>query len=123
MEIFYCRGRAGIHFFNAGAGAGPIYIFFYCRGRAGIKNFEMTGAGPGLEKLKMPRPGRDWSLFKKPWPGQDTFSNTRAGPGLDIFFQYRGRERTGISNSIITGASLTLSLRSTNIYQLSNHFN
>ena len=47
------------------AGAEPGLKFFHCRDRgwAGIKNFEMTGAGSGLEKLKMPGPCRDQNFF------------------------------------------------------------
>ena len=67
------RAEIGI-FFIAEAGAGPGLqfcllpgpgsFFFHFRGRgwAGIKNFEMTGAEPGFEKL----------------------GNVEAGPGLEV---------------------------------------
>ena len=74
------------NFFIDGTGAGPGSIFYFRgRGWAGIKNFEMTGAGPGLEKLKMPGPGRDCRLFKKPGPvsSRDMILFQTAGPGWD----------------------------------------
>ena len=76
------------------AGPGRNLYFFYCqgRGRAGIKNFEMTGAGPGLEKLKMPGPG----------PSQDrNFFYCRGRAGI-YFFYCRGR--AGIEIFFIAGA-------------------
>ena len=68
-----------LYFFIAGAGAEPRLKIFHrrYRGWAGINNFEMTGAGPGLEKLKMPGPG----------PSQDRiFFIAGTGPGFILFF-------------------------------------
>ena len=69
---------------------GRDLYFFYCqgRGRAGIKKFEMTGAGPGLEKLEIP--GSEFFLL--PGPARDLFF-LLPGPGLGrdlIFFYCRG---------------------------------
>ena len=71
---------------------------FYCRGRAGIKNFEMTGAGPGLEKLKMPGPGPSQDrnffycrgrtgiyFFLLPGPGFFIIAGAGAGPASEFF--------------------------------------
>ena len=51
----------------------------------------MTGAGPGLEKLKMPGPGRDRNFFI-----------AGAGPGFK-FFYCRGRGRAGIKKILLLG--------------------
>ena len=84
-DFFYCRGRAGIRI-SLLPGPGRDLYFFYCRGRgrAGIKNFEMTWAGPGLEKLKIPGAG----------PSQDrNYFFAGAGPASGFFYC---RGRTGI---------------------------
>ena len=61
----------------------------------------MTGAGPGLEKLKMPGPGqsRDRNFFSVAGPGFKFF--LLLGPG---FFYCRGRGRAGIRIFLIVGA-------------------
>ena len=70
------------------AGAEPGLKFFHCRDRgwAGIKNFEMTGAGSGLEKLKMPGPCRDQNFFIAGPGFKFSIAGAGAGPGLKIFY-------------------------------------
>ena len=59
LEFFYCRGRAGILIFIAGAGAGPRLKKFYCRGlgwaEIGIV-FLLPGAGLGFNFFLFPGP-------------------------------------------------------------------
>ena len=86
LKKFYCWGRAGIYIFLLPGPGRDLYFFFFCRsrGRAGIKNFEMTWAGPGLEKLKIPGAG----------PSQDrNYFFAGAGPASGFFYC---RGRTGI---------------------------
>ena len=101
-DFFYCRGRAGIKKIYCWGWAGikknlllrpgrDLY-FFCCRGRAGIKKFEMTGAQPGLEKLKMPEPeffllsglGRNLKIFIAGAGNRNFFLSP--GPGRDLNF-------------------------------------
>ena len=97
--FFYCRGRDQ-KFWN-GRGRAGIWKNRKCRGRAGIRGYlKNRGRNP---------------------VGIRYFFKHRCWAGTRYFFKYRGRDRTGINNSLITGASLTVSLRSTNIYQLTNH--
>ena len=87
--FFYCRGRAGILIFIAGAGAGPRLKKNYCRGlgwaEIGIvflfpgPVFFIAGAGLGFKKILLTGPG--FFLLPGPRPGRDR-----------NFFYCRGRD-------------------------------